>query len=42
MILSMSAKRITPCLFIMLSVLTAVLFCVDLSVGAVSIPVADV
>lgn len=38
----MSAKRITPCLFIMLSVLTAVLFCVDLSVGAVSIPVADV
>ena len=41
MILSMSAKRITPCLFIMLSVLTAVLFCVDLSVGAVSIPVAD-
>lgn len=42
MILSMSAKRITPCLFIMLSALTAVLFCVDLSVGAVSIPVADV
>lgn len=42
MILSMSAKRITPCIFIMLSVLTAVLFCVDLSVGAVSIPVADV
>ena len=42
MIMSMSAKRITPCLFIMLSVLTAVLFCVDLSVGAVSIPVADV
>lgn len=42
MILSMSAKRITPCLFIMLSVLTAVLFCVDLSVGAVNIPVADV
>ena len=42
MILSMSAKRITPCLFIMLSVLTAVLFCVDLSVGAVSLPVADV
>jgi len=40
--MSMSAKRITPCLFIMLSVLTAVLFCVDLSVGAVSIPVADV
>lgn len=38
----MSAKRITPCLFIMLSVLTVVLFCVDLSVGAVSIPVADV
>lgn len=38
----MSAKRITPCLFIMLSALTAVLFCVDLSVGAVSIPVADV
>lgn len=38
----MSAKRITPCLFIMLSVLTAVLLCVDLSVGAVSIPVADV
>lgn len=38
----MSAKRITPCIFIMLSVLTAVLFCVDLSVGAVSIPVADV
>lgn len=38
----MSAKRITPCLFIMLSVLTAVLFCVDLSVGAVNIPVADV
>ena len=38
----MSAKRIIPCLFIMLSVLTAVLFCVDLSVGAVSIPVADV
>lgn len=38
----MSAKRITPCLCIMLSVLTAVLFCVDLSVGAVSIPVADV
>ncbi len=38
----MSAKRITPCLFIMLSVLTAVLFCVDLSVGAVSLPVADV
>ncbi len=38
----MSAKRITPCLFIILSVLTAVLFCVDLSVGAVSIPVADV
>lgn len=42
MIMSMSAKRITPCLFIMLSVLTAVLLCVDLSVGAVSIPVADV
>ena len=42
MILSMSAKRITPCIFIMLSALTAVLFCVDLSVGAVSIPVADV
>ena len=42
MILSMSAKRITLCLFIMLSALTAVLFCVDLSVGAVSIPVADV
>ena len=42
MIMSMSAKRITPCLFIMLSALTAVLFCVDLSVGAVSIPVADV
>ncbi len=42
MIMSMSAKRITPCIFIMLSVLTAVLFCVDLSVGAVSIPVADV
>ena len=42
MIMSMSAKRITPCLFIMLSTLTAVLFCVDLSVGAVSIPVADV
>ncbi len=40
--MSMSAKRITPCLFIMLSVLTAVLLCVDLSVGAVSIPVADV
>ena len=40
--MSMSAKRITPCLFIMLSALTAVLFCVDLSVGAVSIPVADV
>ena len=40
--MSMSAKRITPCIFIMLSVLTAVLFCVDLSVGAVSIPVADV
>lgn len=38
----MSAKHITPCLFIMLSVLTAVLLCVDLSVGAVSIPVADV
>ena len=38
----MSAKRITLCLFIMLSALTAVLFCVDLSVGAVSIPVADV
>ena len=38
----MSAKRITSCLFIMLSALTAVLFCVDLSVGAVSIPVADV
>lgn len=38
----MSAKRITPCIFIMLSALTAVLFCVDLSVGAVSIPVADV
>ncbi len=38
----MSAKRITPCLFIMLSALMAVLFCVDLSVGAVSIPVADV
>lgn len=38
----MAAKRITPCLFIMLSALTAVLFCVDLSVGAVSIPVADV
>lgn len=38
----MLAKRITPCLFIMLSVLTAVLLCVDLSVGAVSIPVADV
>ena len=38
----MSAKRITPCIFIMLSTLTAVLFCVDLSVGAVSIPVADV
>lgn len=38
----MSAKRITPGLFIMLSVLTAVLLCVDLSVGAVSIPVADV
>lgn len=38
----MSAKRITPCLFIMLSVLTAVLFCVDLSVGAISIPVTDV
>lgn len=42
MIMSMSAKRITPCIFIMLSALTAVLFCVDLSVGAVSIPVADV
>lgn len=42
MILSMSAKRITPYLFIMLSALTAVLFCVDLSVGAVRIPVADV
>lgn len=42
MILSMSAKRITPYLFIMLSVLTVVLFCVDLSVGAVSIPVTDV
>lgn len=42
MIMSMSAKRITPGLFIMLSVLTAVLLCVDLSVGAVSIPVADV
>ena len=42
MIMSMSAKRITPCIFIMLSTLTAVLFCVDLSVGAVSIPVADV
>lgn len=42
MIMSMAAKRITPCLFIMLSALTAVLFCVDLSVGAVSIPVADV
>lgn len=42
MIMSMSAKRITPCLFIMLSVLTAVLFCVDLSVGAISIPVTDV
>lgn len=40
--MSMSAKRITPCIFIMLSALTAVLFCVDLSVGAVSIPVADV
>ena len=40
--MSMAAKRITPCLFIMLSALTAVLFCVDLSVGAVSIPVADV
>ena len=38
----MSAKRITSCIFIMLSALTAVLFCVDLSVGAVSIPVADV
>lgn len=38
----MSAKRITPYLFIMLSALTAVLFCVDLSVGAVRIPVADV
>ena len=40
--MSMSAKRITPCIFIMLSALTAVLFCVELSVGAVSIPVADV
>ena len=38
----MPTKRITLYLFIMLSALTAVLFCVDLSVGAVSIPVADV
>lgn len=38
----MSAQRITTYIFIMLSALTAVLFCLDLAVGAVRIPVTDV